>query len=279
MTIRIVTDSTCDLSPEVAARHEIVVLPAYINVGKESYQDGVTLTREQFYSKLPDFPSHPTTAVPSAGMFAETYRELARSADVEILSIHIAGDLSGMLNAARLGSEMAPEATVTLYDSGQLSMGLGLLVLLASDAVRQGMDMPALVSYLDYHAERTHTYAALATLEYLRRSGRVSWAQFGMGTLLSVKLILHVYRGKIEFERVRTTRKAHQYLQQQLAARAPFSQLAILHTANRANAETFGQEIRRYLSLEEKPMIAEVTPTIGVHVGPGGLGFAGIVSN
>jgi DegV family protein with EDD domain len=138
VTVRIVTDSTSDLPPEIAGRQGITVVPAYINIGERSFLDGVDLTREAFYESLPDYEAPPTTAAPSSGAFAETYERLAAEGGREILSIHIAGSLSGMMNAARLGAEAAESASVSLFDSEQLSMGLGLLAIVAAEAAKDG---------------------------------------------------------------------------------------------------------------------------------------------
>ena len=101
MSVRIVTDSTCDLPKSIVDENEITVIPLYINVGGESYRDGIDLSRQEFYTRLPSFSVPPTTAVPGHEVFAKTYRELAIEGATEILSIHISPTLSGMLDVAR----------------------------------------------------------------------------------------------------------------------------------------------------------------------------------
>ena len=101
MTIRVVTDSTCDLPASTIEKYDIKVLPLYINVGEEEYLDGIDITREEFYTKLPDFPTNPTTAVPSGEKFRAVYDALAEEGATQVLSIHIAEALSGTLNVAR----------------------------------------------------------------------------------------------------------------------------------------------------------------------------------
>jgi DegV family protein with EDD domain len=279
MTVRIVTDSTCDLPPDLVQALDITVVPAYINVGERSYLDGVDLSRAQFYRELPGYDSHPTTAAPAPGVFADVYQRLAASGGGPIISMHIDGTLSGILNAARLGAESTPDVQVSLFDSGQLSMGLGLLVKLAAEAAANGAGNDEILQLLAGSAEKTHTYAALSTLEFLRRSGRVNWAQFGIATVLSIKPIVHVHQGQINLDRVRTQRRARQYLLDRLEQHAPLRAVAILHTANFGEGETLSQEAIAFCQPGVYPVITEVTPAIGAHVGPGGLGFAGIAAS
>ncbi len=272
MSIKVVTDSTCDLPAEMAAQWDITIVPAYINIGDASYQDGVELTKENFYQELPGYDAHPTTAAPAAGAFTVVYNQLQEAGADCILSIHIDSELSGILNAARLGAEMA-DVEVTLIDSRQLTMGLGFQALAAAQMADAGSDISDIIQRLDYVRPRLHTYAALDSLTYLRRSGRVNWAAFGVGSLLSVKPILHVWQGEIVTERMRTWRRARQFLMDRLAENAPVEKLAVLHTANLAEATQIQADTLPFYGGESPPTIVEITPAIGVHVGPGGLGL------
>jgi DegV family protein with EDD domain len=278
MTIRIVTDSTSDLPPDLAARHEITVLPTYVNVGQESYLDGVDLTRAEFYARLPQFDSPPTTAAPAVGAFSQTYEKLAREGVSAILSIHLASDLSGVLNVARLGAEAAESVDVTLFDSHQVSMGLGFLALSAARAAQSGATISEIVTTLEATVPRTYVFAMLDTLEYLRRSGRVSWPEFSLGTLLRIKPLLQVYKGHVQsLEKVRTQSRALEHLMQHVADLGPLRELALLHTANPQGAKRLRDRATELIPEPYSPVAVEVTPTIGAHVGPGALGFACIV--
>jgi DegV family protein with EDD domain len=128
--------------------------------------------------------------------------------------------------------------------------------------------------------ERTYVFATLDTLEYLRRSGRVSWAQFGLGTLLSIKPLVKVYRGQVEIpEKVRTGRKARRRIVELVEAIGPLERVALLHTHANEAAESFGEQIRHLFPPGEKPVPYEVTPAIGAHAGPGAVGLACIAAN
>lgn len=274
MTIKVVTDSTCDLPAALAGQHDITVIPAYINVGGQSYLDGVDLTRQQFYEALPTFSAPPTTAAPASGAFAQAYQRLAAAGAEQILSLHVAGSLSGMLNAARLGSEEAAGVPVTLFDSGQLSMGLGWLAIVAAQAARAGHTMAEITTLLRQTQLRTHVFALLDTLEFLRRSGRVNWAQFGLGSLLSIKPIVKMHQSVLDIERIRTYRRAWQRLLDMLAQSAPLSHLAVVHTHAPSAAEALCAAVQDYHPAGALPPLVEVTPAIGSHIGPGAVGFA-----
>ena len=275
MTIRIVTDSTSDLPESMAAEHRVVVLPAYVNVGEESYLDRVELSRREFYERLPSLPEPPTTAAPAVGAFTTAYEELAAEGATEILSIHLSAKLSGMLNAARLGAQATDAVQVTLFDSRQLSMGLGLLALTAAQDAAASCTMEEITAGLERRIDRTHVFAVLDTLEYLRRSGRVSWAAFGVGTLLRIKPLLHVFDGDVEMiERVRTGRRAIRRLIEHVEALGPLERLVVLHTRNPDGAASLSEKAQHLFPAQDDLPAVEVTPTIGAHVGPGALGFA-----
>ncbi len=279
MNIRIVTDSTSDLPTGYIERHQITVLPAYINVGEKSYQDGIDLSRRDFYEQLPHFPVQPTTAAPATGVFTEVYERLAAEGATEILSIHVSSTLSGFLNAARVGAEAAEGVEVTLFDSRQLTMGLGLLVQVAVEAAAEGCSMAQITARLQERLQRTHVFAALDTLEFLRRSGRVSWTEFGLGTLLKIKPLIHVYDGEARSAaKVRTRAKALTQLIDLVESLGRPEQLALLHTNAPEEAQAFKQRIAHLIPAGQEPIIVEVTPAIGSHIGPGAVGVACIMS-
>lgn len=276
MTIRVVTDSTCDIPAATAEQYGIVIVPAYINVGDESYLDGVELSRKQFYEQLPGYQSPPTTAAPASGTFAESYKKLAAEGATAVISIHVAASLSGVLNAARLGAEMVEEVVpVTLFDSMQLSMGLGLLAMTAAKGAEAGKTTAEIITMLEERRARTHVFAQLDTLEYLRRSGRVNWAEFGIGTLLQIKPLVHVYNGKVEMrDKIRTSKRAVAQMIQYAAELGPLESIALLHTDAADKLEMFRQQTQHLYPANEAPVAVEVTPAIGAHIGPGALGIA-----
>lgn len=276
MTIRVVTDSTSDIPEATAEAHGIVVIPVYVNIDDQSYLDGVDLTRQEFYKLLPDLPSQPTTAAPAPGAISEVYERLIAEGATEILSIHVAASLSGILNAARLGAEAVQGAKVTLFDSQQLTMGLGLLAIKAAEAARAGNSMKEIVDMLHECVGRTFVFGLLDTLEYLRRSGRVGWTEFSLGTLLRIKPLVKVHLGNVEMlDKVRTSKRAFSRLLEIVAEMEPLEKMALLHIQATADQlENFEEQTQFLSPEEERPLIVELTPALGAHIGHGGLGIA-----
>jgi DegV family protein with EDD domain len=271
--VKIVTDSTADIPPELAG--DVTVVPCFVQFGETSYLDGVDITREQFYARLTSDPVLPKTAAPSAGIFEETYRRVAADGD-EVISLHVASTLSGMFNSARLGAEAAPEAHVTVYDSETVTMSLGWMCVAAARAARRSQSVAQIIALLDEMKTRAHVFAALDTLDYLRRSGRVGWASAMVGQLLNVKPIVRVYRGVVSLlERVRTRTRSVQRLEELVTGLGKLDYLAVLHTTAQEAAQQLAHDLA-HLSPPPIPVI-EVTPVIGTHVGPNGLGLAAIV--
>lgn len=279
MSIRIVTDSTSDVPDTIITQYGITVVPAYINVGDQSFIDGVDLSRQAFYENLPQYRPHPSTAAPASGLFTETYNRLADEGATAIISIHIAAGLSAYYNSARLGAEATDAVPIHLFDTGQLSLGSGWLSIIAAEAAAAGCSAAQIMDQLDESLPRVRTFAALDTLEYLRRGGRVGWAQFGLGTLLQIKPLLNIGGGDVAIlEKVRTRKRSLLRLQQLVAEHAPLERLAILHANARAEAEALRDQLQPYFPADQEQFIAEVTPAIGVHVGPGAVGFTCVQS-
>jgi DegV family protein with EDD domain len=276
VSIRIVTDSNCDLPGEIIQEYGISVVPLYINVGTESYLDGVEMSRAQFYEGLPDFESHPTTSVPGPGMFVEAYERLAAEGATEILSIHISVSLSAVVNSARLAVDEMDAVPVTVFDSGNLTLGTGLQVLAAAKAAAAGRSMDEIVALLEDQSSRTHCFAALDTLEFLRRSGRLTRFQSMLGSVLQLKPILKMHAGEASMERVRTRSRAIGRLIELVTELGPLEELALVHTHAPARAENLRQQVRDLFPGGKTPFSAEVTPVIGTHIGPGAAGFVAV---
>jgi DegV family protein with EDD domain len=273
MTIKIVTDSTCDLPEEVVTEHGIAVVPLYINFGDQSYLDGVELSRQEFYERLPDYES-PTTAAPGPEVFRRTYERLADEGATGVLSIHISISLSAVVDVARLAAKETDAVPVTVFDSGQLSLGTGFLVLTAAKAVAGGRSMDEIITLLEEQISRTHVFAALDTLEFLRRSGRMSRVMAGLGTALQIKPLLKMYDGNPTAERVRTRKRAIERLISLLSDLVPLEQVALVHTHAPDRAQDLWQRVQHLFPEGRVPFSAEVTPVIGAHIGPGAVGFA-----
>jgi DegV family protein with EDD domain len=273
MPVRIVTDSTCDLPAITIDRYGIRVVPLYINVGRQAFLDGIDITREEFYQKLPEFPEHPTTAVPSLQKFHAIYDSLTDEGATDVLSIHISTALSAVVDVAHLAAQETTSTKVTVFDSQQLGMGTGFLVETAAKLAAKGHSTAEILTALNTQIKRTHVFAALDTLEFLKRSGRMNSLMASLGSLLQIKPILTMYAGKPGTERVRTHKRAIARLLEMLAAIGPVEKLAIVHT----QAQEYVAELREQaasLLPAGDTLVANITPVIGAHIGPGAIGFA-----
>lgn len=278
MTIRIVSDSTCDLPAETVAEYQIKIVPLYINAGKEQYLDGIDITREQFYTRLPDFEVHPTTAVPSPQKFKAIYDSLAEEGADTIFSIHISESLSAVMDMARTAAKDTVSAVIRVIDGRQLSLGTGFLVETAAKMAKAGKDVEEILQALNDQIKRTHVFAALDTLEFLKRSGRMNRFMSSLGSLLQIKPILYMNDGVTKTEKIRTRDKALRRVVEMLESLGKVEKIAIVHT--HAPAEKLKQlrELAAGLLPAASIMVEDITPVIGAHIGPGAVGFAVITA-
>jgi DegV family protein with EDD domain len=273
MSIKIVTDSTCDLPASAIAEYGITVIPLYINFGTEGFLDGVELSRQEFYERLPDYDPPPSTAAPGTETFRRAYDELAAQGATQILSIHISPSLSATLNVAKMAAQETQTVPVTAFDSGQLSLGLGFIVLTAAEAAAAGRPLNEIIDLLKETISRTHVFAALETLEYLRRCGRMNRAVASLGNLLQIKPLLKMHDGNPTAERVRTNNGATKRLIHMLSELAPLERVALVHARAPERAEALRQQAKHLLPEGAVPTV-EITPVLGANLGPGAVGFA-----
>jgi len=273
--VRIVTDSTSDISREWAEQEGIFIIPALVIFGMESLREGVDLSTSELYSRMVTSPHHPTTSQPSAGEFMEAYTTASEGGH-ELFAIHLGSAFSGLFNTARLAAEMMPHVPITLYDSGLFTMGMGLLVLEAARAAREGATAKELTALLDGLRPRTRVVAVLDTLEYLRRGGRLSLFGATLGKILSIRPTIQIYESVLsQVARTRHRENSLHRLVQIAESHAPFERLVVLHTAARETASRIAERLA-HLNSGVKPAIIEAGAVIGTHAGPGAVGFAGV---
>ena len=278
MKLGIVTDSTSDLPQHIIEEHEIEVVPAVLVIDGKPYEDGRGISREEYYTRLPEMKDAPTTASPSTGDFAERFQRLFDSGCDHILSIHAAVELTAIVSIARLAAHDFRER-ITVLDSGSLSLGLGFQVLAAVQAKIEGLSLEDVLKAIRSTRQRTKVIAALDTMEYLRRSGRVPGAVAALGGLLRIKPIVELLNGEVKpIEAVRTTRQAGERIYNTLRELGPLEQLAILHTNAEQRARQLLDELMQTVSqsIPRDILMVNVTPVIGTHVGPNGVGFAAV---
>ena len=275
MKIAVVTDSASDIPEEQAQALNIRVIPCIIVIGDRDFEDGKGLSREDFYESFPDMDPPPTTAAPSIGMFEETYQDALDSGYDGVISIHPPDTLSGIINAASAAA-LRFNGNVQVYDSRLASMGLGYQVLEAANIVREETDFGALTAALNKFRSQVRVYAMLDTLSYLRRSGRVSWVQAGIGSLLSIRTFIELSDGEvIRLDQIRTRKKGIAHLSEMIEALPPLDQLAILHSGAEEDAARLAHSISDSVGIN--PLSINITTIIGTHVGPKGLGCAAVL--
>jgi fatty acid kinase fatty acid binding subunit len=273
--VAIFTDSASDLDPAFAAEHGIGIVPLLVSFGRESFKAGLELSTDAFWERMvaPDAP-FPTTAASSPGEFKEAYEAAFAEGADSIVSIHVAGTLSGTIKSAQIARDMLPDRDIHVVDSGGASMAEGILATMGLELAAEGRSAAEIAEVLDERAPDLVMYVALETLEYLRKGGRISGAQAAIGTLLSVKPIIVVKHGVVETgDRVRTRAKARERLIQMICER-PVERLAILHTVS-PDVAAFRQEVLSRLSDKLDPddvPTALVGPSVGPHLGPGCVG-------
>ena len=275
MSIAIVTDSTCDIPPELVEKFDIHIVPNILVINGKSIEDNESFSREKFYTDLPEMDPLPTTSTASSGAFGALYDELLQESIDRILSIHAASLLSGIFNAASLAAQGFGNR-VQAIDSQQVSLGLGFQVLAAAEAAAEGLPLEDVLRRVGDARQRVRFIAMLDTLEYIRRSGRVSWARASLISLLQIKPFIELKDGVVHrLGEVRTRKKGVDRLLQLLRDLYPWERLAILHS----NAETEARQLLADLDpdLPTEPLIVNVTTIIGTHVGPNGLGFVAVV--
>ncbi len=274
MKISLVTDSTSDVPADLAEQYGIEVVPALININGKSYTDGVEISREEFYTRLPGLKPPPTTSAPSVGSFQERYEKLLKTGTDSVLSIHPPNELSGVFNAARLAAQEFGQR-VKVLDSGQASLGLGFQVILAAEAAAKGAFQNEVLALVDSIRKRVRVTALLETIEYVRRSGRVSWAVAMIGGLLRLQPLIELRYGVVHrLGQARTRLQGIERLVETLNSWGPLERLAILHTNAESAARQLLEEVKSKVSAP--PLLVNVTTAIGTHVGPNGLGFAAV---
>jgi DegV family protein with EDD domain len=269
--IGLVTDSTADIPAALADQYGIEVVPALVNIAGKSLTDGLEISREDFYIRLPGLKPLPTTSSPSVGAFQERYEKLLSCGADSVISIHPPDQLSGIFNAARLAAQEF-EPRVRVLDSGQLSLGLGYQVILAAEGAAKGARREDVLDLVASVRKRIRLAALLDTIEYVRRSGRVSWATAMIGGMLHLLPLIELRYGIVHrLGQARTRLNGIQRLVETLNSWGPLERLAVLHTNAEHAAWQLLEEVKSKVAVP--PLLVNVTTAIGTHVGPNAVGL------
>jgi DegV family protein with EDD domain len=274
--VAIFTDSASDLDPALAAADGISIVPLLVTFGSETYKAGVEMSSATFWERMvaPDAP-FPKTAAASPGEFKDAFEAAFAAGAVAIVSVNVAGTLSGAIKSAQIARDMLPDREIHVVDSGSASMAEGILAGLGVEFEVEGRSAAEIAERLEARTPDMRVYVALETLDYLKKGGRISGPAAAIGTLLSVKPIIRVRDGVVDtVDKVRTRSKARERLIELITER-PIERLAILHTVS-PDVTAFRDEV-----LAQAPgldpaavTIGLVGPSVGPHLGPGCVGAA-----
>lgn len=275
--IRVITDSACDLPDAMLAEHGIAMVPLTIRFGDEELVDRRDLSPPEFWSRVADSPVLPETAAPSPGAFEEAFRSAAAAGADGVVCVTLSSLLSGTYQSAELAAKaVADVIPVRVVDSRSVTMAQGTIAVAAARMAKEGKSLDDVARAAEDLVPRSRTYAALDTLENLKKGGRIGSAQALLGSVLSIKPIIEVADGKVEPEsKQRTRAKSLRYLVEKVREAGAVEQLAVMH----GNAP----DIEEMLDLlgavypRDEIIIGDVGAVIGTHAGPRVLGVTFLV--
>jgi len=269
MAVRIVTDSTADLPPQLAEKLGIAVVPVYVRFGDKVYRDGVDISGDEFYRKLAESPVHPTTSQPTPADFANIYNKLSKETD-EIVSIHLSAKTSGTYNSALQGRELAAAGCrIEVVDSYSVSMGLGLITMAGARLAEAGESLQAIMEEIRQAIPRIHTLGVFDTLKYLLLGGRIGKAKALLGTVLNVKPLITMRDGELlPAGLARTRSKGIERLFNFVKNALNIQEIAIVHNTTPDEAGSLKERIASIFD-RRRIHIAKLGPALGVHGGPG----------
>ena len=274
MAVKIVTDSTSDLPASVVERLGITVVAQNIHFGVETFKDGVTLSPDDFYSRLAASPTLPKTSQASPGDFGEVYGRLCEDADA-IVSLHVSSKVSGTYNSAvQAAGQDSVTCPVEVIDSEQVSIGLGLMVIAAAEAANRGASRDEVVEIVRGAISRSQCFCLFETLEYLEKGGRIGKARAMFGSMLKIKPMIIIRDGEVhELGKGRTFPKALSKFKQIARGYAPVEALAVIHSTTPDLAGEVANDLRDMLPSGAEPYVARFGPALGVYTGPGAVGI------
>jgi DegV family protein with EDD domain len=278
MTVRIVTDSSCDLPQGMADALGIRIVPLSVRFGDTEYIDRTTITATEFWSKCAASPTLPETAAPSPGQFEETYRSLAAEGATAIVVVSLSSDLSATMQSAELAARaVTPGIDVRIVDSRNASMGLGLTVLACAELAATGASADEVVARAQSVIPRTRVFAALDTLDNLKKGGRIGGAKAMLATVMSIKPLISITNGLVaEAGKQRTRSKALAHLVDILRNQeVPIERLSVLN-AQCSDVDAFVAMVKEVYSGEI--IIGDIGAVIGTHAGQGTIGIVFLLS-
>lgn len=273
--LRILTDSTSDLTAEMIAEYNIELIPLNVIIEGTTYADGVEISKEEYYRQMATAKTLPTTSQPSPALMKDRFQAVLDAGD-DVFYVGLSSTLSGTMQSAKIGRDLTdcPER-VHIFDSLNVSFGQGLLVLHAAKLAREGKSPEEIATELTAVRKRSRLVFSVGTLENLRKSGRINNLSFLFGSLLNIKpIMMYDTDGIVQvYDKVRGKKNAHLALHRFLSENPPDEGhiLGIGHTASPELAETLQAELQE-LGITNTAII-EICGVVGTHVGIGTLGL------
>ncbi|NLW56873.1 MAG: DegV family protein [Firmicutes bacterium] len=272
MAIQIITDSTADLPQELKDRYQIITVPLYVHFGEEVYLDGIDLTPESFLQKIEAGPVFPKTSQPTPEDFRRVFQPILEQGD-ELLFLGISSELSGTISSALLAAQELDPQKISIIDSRNLSLGLGLLVLHACRLRAQGLSLQEITEAINRLIPLIRISFVVDTLDFLYKGGRLSKTQAVFGNILSIHPRIELVDGKLVVaEKIRGTKAKARTRLIKWATEEPLTidpeWIGIPHCYDLSEAETITEELRS-LKLAKEYIITQVGAIISSHCGPG----------
>jgi DegV family protein with EDD domain len=267
--VKVVTDSTSDLPPQIAEELGITVVPVSVRFGNQTYRDGVDITPEQLYERMVNGPVHPTTSAPAPGEFVEVYRRLSRETE-EILCLTISSKLSAIYQAATTGKQsFGGKCRIEVVDTQLTTMCLGLVAMLAAREAQAGKSLDEVLAAVRAAIPRSYGMALLDTARHVLKGGRLGRSGALLGALVRVKPMLEIKEGWVRPSGVTRTRSmGMDRLCQFVTKHIPVEDIAVVQGNAPEEAEELAGRIR-VISPRTPVVMAKLGSAIGVHAGPG----------
>jgi DegV family protein with EDD domain len=271
--VRVVTDSSAELTPEIASRLDITVVPMNIRFGDEEFREGIDINTEDFFRRLEYSNNMPIATPPSFRSFQEVYSQLSETTD-QVISIHVSSRLNRAYHVAHAAAEaFLGRSQVAVIDSASISVGQGILVKSAAQAAQKGMPLDAIVRLIRGMIPHVYLVFFVEALDYLEREGRIGKAQALLGGMLDIKPILIVEDGDIiPLEKVRTRPRAVDKLFEFVAEFAQIEDVAILQNESDGETEELTERLQQIFPERQFPVLP-YGPVLACHIGPGTMGI------
>ena len=275
--VAVVTDSTAYLPADLVSAYNITVVPLVVIWGDETLRDNIDISPDEFYKRLSTAKTMPSTSQATIQTFVDVYEKLLIEG-YDILTIVLSSALSGTMDSAIQAKSQFPDARIELFDSQYTSLPLAYMALAAARAAKRGASMEQCLEIVKKVREKTEVFFAVDTLEFLHRGGRIGGASRFLGTALDLKPILQLQEGKVEaIERVRTLKRAHwrliELLEENVNGHSPLNMMGVVSAAAEESAAHLLTRIKSEFNPQEI-MLANLSPVLGTHVGPGTVGVA-----